>query len=66
MGFGSGSRLLEAMGLSEGSAFCRGPGVSAVPARCVGGLVLLLLGIWDARAQSEFQTSSVYLWKTGK
>jgi len=55
------------MGLSEESAaFCRGPGVSAVPARCVGVLVLLLLGIWDTGAQSGFQTSSVYLWKTGK
>lgn len=56
------------MGLRRGSASSgRGPGVSAVPARCLGALVLLLLlGIRDVRAQSEFQTSSVYLWKTGK
>jgi len=55
------------MGLSEGStAFPRGPGLSTSPARCVGVLVVLLLGSWGTRAQSEFQTSSVYLWKTGK
>lgn len=55
------------MGLSKGSAaFPHGPRVCAVPARCVGVLVVLLVGAWDARAQSEFQTSSVYLWKTGK
>ncbi|KAJ7322357.1 hypothetical protein JRQ81_018644, partial [Phrynocephalus forsythii] len=41
------------------------PRVAALPSKCAGVLVLLLLfGIWGAQAQSEYETSSVYLWKT--
>lgn len=54
------------MGLRRGSAApcpaaLPAPGPAALPL-----LLLLLLPVRDARARSEFQTSSVYLWKTGK
>ncbi|XP_061442295.1 thrombospondin type-1 domain-containing protein 7A isoform X3 [Rhineura floridana] len=53
------------MGLREKStALFHGPGVS-VSSECIGVLVLLLFGIWGAKTQSEFETSSVYLWKPG-
>ncbi|TFK09672.1 costars family protein ABRACL [Platysternon megacephalum] len=54
------------MGVREGgTALSGGPGASAVSIRCIGVLVVLLFGIWEAKAQSEFETSPVYLWKTG-
>nr|XP_034985345.1 thrombospondin type-1 domain-containing protein 7A isoform X1 [Zootoca vivipara] len=54
------------MGLREKSAaLIDGPGASSLSSKCIGVLALLLFGIWGAKAQSEFETSSVYLWKTG-
>lgn len=57
----------EGMGVRKGgTALFGGPVASAVSIRSTGVLVVLLFGIWEAKAQSEFETSSVYLWKTGK
>lgn len=54
------------MGLRQGSTVLfGGAGAFSVSVQCIGVLVVLF-GIWEAKAQSEFETSSVYLWKTGK
>ncbi|KYO26723.1 hypothetical protein Y1Q_0019191 [Alligator mississippiensis] len=53
------------MGLRQGSTVLfGGAGAFSVSVQCIGVLVVLF-GIWEAKAQSEFETSSVYLWKTG-
>lgn len=65
--FGLRSKLLEGMGLRvQNTALVGGPGAPALPSKCIGVLLVLLFGIWEAKTQSEFETSSVYLWKTGK
>ncbi|XP_029444834.1 thrombospondin type-1 domain-containing protein 7A isoform X2 [Rhinatrema bivittatum] len=54
------------MGLREtGRALFDGPKGFAVSARCLGPLMVLLIGIGVAKAQSELETKIVYIWKTG-
>ncbi|XP_039592490.1 thrombospondin type-1 domain-containing protein 7A [Polypterus senegalus] len=53
------------MGLRRRATMLSGPWETAFLAPCLWMLVLLLLGIWDAEAQNEEDTKSVYVWKTG-
>ncbi|XP_075443351.1 thrombospondin type-1 domain-containing protein 7A [Ascaphus truei] len=46
------------MGLEERSTACSS-------ARCLGVIVVLLVGIWKAETQSESETKTIYVWKTG-
>ncbi|XP_053570076.1 thrombospondin type-1 domain-containing protein 7A [Bombina bombina] len=38
---------------------------TAIPAPCFGVFVVLVVGIWGAEAQSEPDTKTIYVWKTG-
>ncbi|KAM4689624.1 thrombospondin type-1 domain-containing protein 7A [Discoglossus pictus] len=43
----------------------RSTAFSAAPAPCFGVIVVLVVGIWGSGAQSEPETKTIYVWKTG-
>ncbi|XP_069050848.1 thrombospondin, type I, domain containing 7Ab [Lepisosteus oculatus] len=50
----------------RGPVLLNGPkGTAPLSAPCLWRVVLLLFGIWDAQAQAEGESKSVYFWQTG-